>query len=130
MQLRLRNRYPFPFVGLSKEQTEAANDDAQNWHMVIDGVVNFEWIHVPLIEFRNEETLQVAQELTGWKKWKTAEERPVWVLEVPLNRDEGYDTHPAIIVHDHAWCGFQFLAGANQVLRPTLPEHHGGTRIA
>jgi hypothetical protein len=97
MKLVLMNGYPFPFP--EGFDTEKEGYDCRDFNLEIEGVMHFEWLHTVTVEFEECEDYDKAKALTSWERWSDC------VLEAKTSRDDGYN-HPAIIVHDKAYCGF------------------------
>lgn len=105
MKLVLTNGYPYPYpTGLTEAQQEGISEAAAGRSMEIEGVAHFEWKHTVTVEIRDDFKYWLeARRVTGWPVWSEG------VLEAPTSAADGYD-HPAIIVGDTAYCGFQLLA--------------------
>lgn len=107
MKLLLTNGYPFPYpADLSEAQQEAIAEAAPGRTLELPDVAAFEWKHTVTVQIRNtNKAWLAAQSIT---KWKIYDETHA-VLEAPTSAGDGYD-HPAIIVGDTAYCGFQLIA--------------------
>jgi hypothetical protein len=100
MRLILQNGYPFPYpTGLSEAESDKISDAAMGKTFEINGIHHFEMKHTLTVEFVDQESYEISQELTGWKRWCDH------TLEATTSGPDGYG-HPAIIVKDTAYCGF------------------------
>lgn len=109
MKLILTNRYPFPFPpDLTAEEQETVSNNATDHDLTLDGVIHFQWLHTLTVEFKDEGHLAEAVERTGWKPWGDDKDR--FILEAATSRLDGYDSHPAVIVRNEAWCGAMIVA--------------------
>lgn len=106
MKLRLINGYPFPYpTNLSEAEQDELSTEAPGKAHDIDGVIHFEWKDTLTIEFATYEPAKAIRELAGWGWWDERRN----VVEAHTSKDDGYDSHPAIIVGDTAYCGFILL---------------------
>ena len=110
MKLILQNGYPSPWPeGIEDEEGEGYAAAAAGVGLTLEGVIHFEWKYTVTVEFKDRESYDKAQAITGWKRWSTDDGL---VLAADTHAGEGYG-HPAIVVNvpyeEHpktAYCGF------------------------
>ena len=115
MKLILQNGYPSPWPeGIEDEEGEGYAAAAFGVELRLEGVVHFEWKYTVTVEFKDRESYEKAQTITGWKRWSADDGL---VLEAETNAGEGYG-HPAIVANvpyeEHpktAYCGFMLVGG-------------------
>ena len=106
MKLILTNGYPYPYPnGLTPDLEDALSNAAPSIRLELAGVTHFEWLHTVTVKFVDDNAESSARVSTGWSDWSPG------VLEAQTSSGDGYD-HPAIIVGDVAYCGFQLRADA------------------
>lgn len=110
MKLILMNGYPWP-EQYSEGAKRAFSKRAGEICLELHGVVHFEWLHSVTVEFKDQESFDKAQALTGWKRWDS----PKFILEAKTSSVEGFG-HPAVIADvlyclqpKTAYCGFMLL---------------------
>lgn len=114
MRLILQNGYPSPWPeGVEDEEGEGYAAAAAGVGLTLEGVIHFEWKYTVTVEFRDRESYDKAQAITGWKRWSADDGL---VLEADTHAGEGYG-HPAIVANvpyeEHpktAYCGFMLVA--------------------
>lgn len=115
MKLHLTNGYPYPFpIHLPDAEQQAINDRALGTTLTLDGVKSFEWKDELTVEFYDYEAFRAAQIKT---KWGAASSLPI--LTALTSEEEGYMSHPAIVVRDMAYCGF-FIEPSNTAVSKHL----------
>lgn len=117
MNLILSNGYPYPYPDkLTEKEQEELSMAAPAYRLVIEGVTHFEQKHTTTVEFRDADSYQTAQAITGWAAWSDLK----LILEAPTSADDGYD-YPAIIVGKVAYCCHQLVEPKPSVLPPANP---------
>lgn len=101
MKLILQNPYPYPYPSKAFDaEKDRIAEEAGQRQLVLEGVVNFQWLHAVTVEFESYEATIQTRSL-GWAPWGTDR----FVYEAPTSAEDGYG-HPAIIANGFAWCGF------------------------
>lgn len=104
MNLRLSNRYPFPYpADVSEAEAERISSDAGNHELILSGVKHYETKHTVTVEFKDLKSYEAAEAATGWKVWGTSDSD--LILEAQVSAADGYGPFPAIVAGGYTWCG-------------------------